>query len=163
MPEVELQPGDILLVHGNSPLDAAIRWATNSPYNHAAIVATDGASVIEAQAPVTECVPATLYAGRADVWRLGPFAKPVAGMAAKVAQDYVGKPYGYLEALASGMWDVAHLSVMWRLRGLDCSGLVAVCYARAGQLLTRKPFPAPGDLAWSAVIMKVGSYEVVAS
>jgi hypothetical protein len=153
-----LQPGDILLVHGDTPVDAAIRWATNSPYNHAAIVATDGASLIEAQTPVSDCVPASIYAGRADVWRLGPFANPVAAAAATIAADYVGKPYGYREALASGLWDVAHLPVIWRLRGLDCSGLVATTYARAGQLLTRKPFPAPGDLAWSAVIEKVGPW-----
>ena len=157
MPEVELQPGDILLVHGNSPLDAAIRWATNSPYNHAAIVATDGASVIEAQAPFTDCVPATIYAGRADVWRL-VVPSGASDIAAKLAQDYVGKPYGYREALATGLWDVAHLPVMWRLRGLDCSGLVADCYYRAGKRLTRKPFPAPGDLAWSVVIEKVGAW-----
>ena len=152
-----LQPGDILLVHGNSPLDAAIRWATTSPYNHAAIVATDSASVIEAQAPVTDCVPATLYAARADVWRL-VIPWKASRIAAALAEGYVGKPYGYWEALASGLWDVAHLPVMWRLRGKDCSGLVATCYGRAGQLLTRKPFPAPGDLAWSAVIEKVGPW-----
>ena len=153
----EIKPGDILLVHGASIIDAVIRWGTSRTYNHAAIVATDGVSVIEAQTPVARKIPASFYAGRADVWRLMPFAPNVALTAAARAERFVGKPYGFREALASGLWDVAHVPVMWRLRHLDCSGLCVQAYSDAGLLLTRHPFPAPADLGWSALIGKVGA------
>ena len=152
----ELRPGDVLLVHGSSFVDAVIRWATSSVYNHAAIIASDGVSAVEAQVPVVRKIPASAYAGRADVWRPQPFAPVVAKAAAARAERFVGKPYGWREVLAAGLWDVAHAPVTWRLRHLDCSGLVFQSFADVNLLLTRHPFPAPADLGWSAMLYKVG-------
>lgn len=154
----EIKPGDILLVHGASIIDAVIRWGTSSTYNHAAIVATDGVSVIEAQTPVARKIPASFYAGRADVWRLESFVRSSSPLAASArAERFVDKPYGWAEVLGAGLWDVAHIPLRYKLREFDCSGLVVQAYADAGLLLTRHPFPAPADLGWSALIGKVGA------
>ena len=153
----QLLPGDVLLVEGTSVFDKLIRWATNSPYNHAAIVATDCVSVIEAQTPVALRIPASFYAGRADVWRLMPFAPKVALVAAARAERFVGQPYGWQEVIGSGLWDVAHVPIRYKLRTFDCSGLVVQSYADAGLMLSRHPFPSPADLSFSATIQKVGS------
>jgi len=152
----QLLPGDVLLVEGTSVFDKLIRWATNSPYNHAAIVATDCVSVIEAQTPVALRIPASFYAGRADVWRPMPFAPNVALAASARAERFVGKPYGWAEVLGSGLWDVAHIPLRYKLRTFDCSGLVVQSYADVGLLITWHPFPAPGDIAFSAIVQNVG-------
>ena len=66
----------------------------------------------------------------------------------------VGEPYGW--------GDVAHdwnrplfgleFTKRTQLRAVDCSGLVCWSYAKAGVTLTRRPFPAPCDIAWSAIV-----------
>ncbi|HUY10582.1 MAG TPA: hypothetical protein VMW80_14265 [Candidatus Dormibacteraeota bacterium] len=42
-----------------------------------------------------------------------------------------------------------------RLQPVDCSGLVAYSYLKAGVTLTRRPFPSPADLAWSVALSKL--------
>ena len=150
-----LHPGDVLLVTGSgSLLDAAIRWSTDSPFVHAAIVGCGG-SLIESAWPRVEFAPRAKYA--ATGWRFEVTAATSDQRYAAVAwaRRHVGDLYGVKEILL----DAARFDLHWLprrrlpLRRLTCSALVAGAYLAAGVRLTWAPFPSPADLAASPLLV----------
>lgn len=69
------------------------------------------------------------------------------------ALSKLGQPYGYRQAFGTGERDWLHVAVRLTTGPhLDCSGLVFAAYRYAGLVLTRRPLPAPCDIAWSAIV-----------
>lgn len=153
----ELLPGDILLIEGTNPLDRLIQWATISPYSHAALVG-DGC-LIEAlyrrgvvRSPICKYSQVRKFHGR--VPRVAP-----ADLTNAIAWAglWVGRTYGWREALDSGARDLLHVPLRPRVFGhVDCSGLVAAAYLGPGRCaLTRAIMPTPADLWASELIEEV--------
>jgi uncharacterized protein YycO len=148
---VSLQPGDVILVEGRSWLDRLIRWATASPFSHAALVG-DGV-LVEANWPTVRKVPLDAYAANGRAYRVQATDEQRRGAVA-AALSRVGQPYGLEELLVA---DAARylLHVILRLRPtyLTCSHLVAWAYRRSGVVLTWAPYPSPADLAESPILV----------
>ena len=149
----DLQPGDILLITASrgSLLDSLIKWSTDSPYVHAAIVG-DGC-IIEGLWKVTES-PLNKYEGNGWAFSVPGSTAEQRNAAVKWATSRVGRHYGVLEILLDGArfdlhWLPRHPIVP---RRLTCSALVASAYLASGFRLTWAPFPAPADLAASPLL-----------
>ena len=152
-----LAPGDIVLVAGvhwtgglwGGLLDAAIQWATVSPFHHAALVG-DGV-LIQALAQV-ETAALDTYA--ADGWAYRVAATPAQRTAAVAwAAAHQGAPYGTRELLL----DAARFDLHWlprarHLKHWTCSGFIFRSYLDAGVCLTYAPWPAPSDLSYSPLL-----------
>jgi hypothetical protein len=143
-----LAPGDVILVVGRSLLARAIQCSTASPYSHAALVG-DGV-LWQAEWHVGT---AALDTYTETGWVYRPVDAPpgtVARVLAWVAAQR-GRRYGLEELLLDALRFDAHVvpRVRRSLRHWTCSGLIAAAYAQAGWLLTRAPWPAPVDLAYS--------------
>lgn len=152
--------GDIILVagihwdHGVGAglLDAAIQWATVSPFHHAALV---GPGELIQSLAIVQTAPLDTYA--ADGWAFRVQATPTQRQAAVAwAQAHLGNPYGVSAILADGLRAVAHVSPPARWchpRWVTCSGFVERAYARgAGVPLTYRILPSPADLAASPLL-----------
>lgn len=147
-------PGDILLIAESDPISRLVEWATISPYSHAVLVA-DG-HLLEAlvgQGVVQS--PLSKYEGSPGLFHARVLAANAnqVDFAVKWAELWVGKRYGWREALTAGARDVLHVPI--RPRGfahLDCSGLIAAAYAAALCPLTRAIAPTPGDL-WASMML----------
>jgi len=154
----DLRRGDIVLVAGGATtlpgkaLDALIRWSTGSPFTHSAIASGPG-WIIEGVNTVQEN-EAGKYAAIGYVYRVETTQERRAA-AVSQARRRLGLPYGTRELLL----DAARFDLHWiprrtrPLRYTTCSGLVAVCYAATGVVLTYAPWPAPGDLANSPLLV----------
>lgn len=153
-----LQPGDVLLMVGRPTLtlggllDAAIEWATVSPFDHAAIVG-DGC-IIEALWHVTQS-PIDKYAGNGWAYRVEGAAPNQGLRAAAWAHTRIGRRYGVREILEDGARDILHIPLWPRVHPIryTCSGLVAAAWRQAGVRLTWAPWPSPMDLAESPVLL----------
>lgn len=147
-----LLPGDVVLVRTGDLAGRLIRWATVSPFSHAAIVGRRG-QLVESLWRVTE--------SGADKYRVDGFAFRVPGStpaqrenAGAWAESYVGQRYGIREFLGDVERDVLHVPAggRWLLRRYTCSGLVHAAWLQAGVRLTWAPLPSPGDLGWSPLL-----------
>ncbi len=149
------QLGDVVLVRrGNGLFDGLVRWATASPYFHAALVADNG-DLIEARLHGVARRPGSEYDGRADILRPEGTTQAQREAAVAFAQAKVGTAYGFEDVIADALRLGLHLNVGYRWRTwkhLDCSCLVAAAYASVGIWLTLKPAPSPADLGWSPVL-----------
>jgi len=146
-------PGDILFIDGGTPIDRVIQWATISPFNHVALVGY--ATLYEALTNGVAISPETKYAkyrtwhGRVD----GITPNQIIQLIMWV-NPWVGRHYGWREALDSGVRDVLHVPVRPRpFHHLDCSGLVAAAFASVRMPLTRAIVPTPADL-WASELIK---------
>ena len=156
-----LQPGDILLMVGRPNLslggwlDASIEWATDSPFDHAAIVG-DG-EIIEALWAVTASPP-DKYAENGWAFSVPTVTEEQKQAAIRWAVSHIGHRYGVAELLDDAGRDILHLP-LWpqaspRAKArYTCSGLVAAAYASARVPLTWAPWPSPQDLACSPVLV----------
>lgn len=154
-----LQTGDVILVRGHPGLwppgawlDAAIEWATVSPYAHACIVGEG--HIIEALWRVTAS-PLDKYAGAGDRYTIVA-AAPRGLAAARWCERRIGQRYGIAALLEDGALDIGHVPLTVRLNPhrVTCSGLVALGWRLGGGIrLTWRPLPSPGDLADSPVLL----------
>ncbi len=157
----DLAPGDIVLVAGvhwtgglwGGLLDAAIQWATVSPFHHAALVG-DGV-LIQALAQV-ETAALDTYA--ADGWAYRVTATDAQRQQAVAwAVAHEGAPYGVDAILEDALIDVAHVQPPARgchPKWVTCSGLVERAFSRgAGVPLTWRVLPSPADLAASPLLV----------
>ena len=156
-----LAPCDIVLVAGvhwtgglwGGLLDAAIQWATVSPFHHAALVG-DGV-LIQALATV-DTAPLDTYA--ADGWVYRVHATDAQRQQAVAwALAHRGAPYGVGAILADALIDVGHVQPPARWchpQWVTCSGLAERAYSRgAGVPLTWRVLPSPADLAASPLLL----------
>lgn len=155
-----IEPGDILLVRGNSFWERIIEWGTSSPYSHAAmqIPWQHGCELIESKEfRGIRVVPRYLYA-RADWFRVGCTEKQ-RKRAWAAALSRLGDPYGWAEVAHDWNRPLAGLALAKRthLRAVDCSMLVVWAYRQAGVNLTNRPYPTPADLAWSPLLTPLAS------
>ena len=95
------QAGDILLFHGNDPVDLAIQAITGSQYNHAAIIGPDG-KIVEAWTDgVFSHTPAESFADSTlqyvDVRRAISLNPQQLESVSVKAATYEGDAYGYLD------------------------------------------------------------------
>lgn len=148
-----LQPGDVILVSGSGAIDvlaAIIRFATVSPYHHAALVG-DGC-LIEASFTVQR-TPLDAYAETGEAFSVrASERRRLLAVAAATAR--LGTPYGIRELLADGARYFLHLPLIypWNARRQTCSGLIAYAYRDAGIPLTFEPCPSPASLSYSPLL-----------
>ena len=154
--------GDVLLMTQShqwhdlgSVLDEAIKWATVSPFEHAAFVVTNeqGDLVLaEALLHVT-LSPLEKYTATGHVFHTNLSATQQRVLSA-AARSKVGQFYGWEMLLQSAARDIAHIDWTPPLnpRQLDCSAFCEWAFEQAGQRLTWAPAPAPSDLSYSPVL-----------
>lgn len=146
------QPGDLIMVRrGSGVFDRLVRFATTSPYFHAAIV-DDPQTLIEAGMGGVRRVDGDKYDGRSDV--LAPKGATSADreLAVQFARMHVGLSYGWGDIVADALRIGLHVPTGYRWRKwkhMDCSCLVAAAWASAGVPLTFEPAPSPASLGWS--------------
>ena len=153
---IEYLSGDIILVEGTNFMSRVVQWATVSPYSHVALVAED--CLIEALASQNAVVRSPLN----KYQNVGTFHGRVVGategeiaFAVSWVHGWVGRHYGWREAIDSGVRDVLHVPLRPRLAHLDCSGVVAGAYRAAGHPLTRAICPTPADIWVSELVQEV--------
>ena len=156
-----LEPGDVILVAGvhwshglvAGLLDAAIQWATVSPFHHAALV---GEGVLIQSLATVQTGPLDAYTADGWVFHVDAPSRACA-RAVQWAMAHRGNPYGVGAILADALMDVAHVQppARWcRPRWVTCSGFVERAYSRgAGVPFTWRPLPSPADLAASPVLV----------
>lgn len=147
-----MNPGDIVLVHGTSPLDRLVQLFTRSHWNHAALV-VPGGRFVEANAHGVQTVPGTAY-DHADMvviprpacW--DPYDWAAATLFAQ-AMAHRHERYGYLQIAAIVLATITrgHLAIKWD-GTMICSELVARAYEHAGYIWSKDPaLISPADLA----------------
>ena len=151
-----MNPGDIILVsRGNGILDRLVRWATVTPYFHAAMV-VDSERLIEAAFGGVRYRPVDTYAGRSSVLSLKGATAAQREAAVQWAQMHWGTPYGWRTILIDTARIGLHLPIGYgwrRLSHLDCSCFVTAAWWQAGVPLTFVPAPTPGDLGFSVELV----------
>lgn len=156
----DCREGDLLLMTPGHPvasldggLDAAIRWATVNPYDHAALVIRDthGDLVIaEALLHVT-ISPLDKYVADGHRFWIPGLSAAEANTVSQTALGLVGQFYGWQMLLQSAVRDLAHIPWTPPLNHhhLDCSGFVIYCYAQAHRIVTYEPAASPASLSYS--------------
>lgn len=156
----DCREGDLLLMtpgHGllslGGEVDAAIRWATVNPYDHAALVIRDrrGDLVIaEALLHVT-ISPLDKYIADGHRFWMPDLTPSEARIVSQTALSLAGQFYGWQMIMQSAVRDVGHIP--WKPplnhHHLDCSGFAVYCYGRANRIVTYEPAPSPASLAYS--------------
>jgi hypothetical protein len=151
--------GDVLLVHrGSGIFDGLVRFATTSPFYHAAILTggDGGTEIIEAAMSGVRYSNVSAYAGRADVLEVEGATDAQRQAAVTFAKSKLMLPYGWGDIVADALRLGLHVDTGWRWRmwrHMDCSCLVANAWATAGIPLTFAPAPSPGDLGWSPLLV----------
>ena len=156
-----LQSGDVLLMIGRpqldlgGALDAGIEWATDSPFDHAALVG-DGV-LLEQLWTVTQS-PLDKYAANGWRFQVRGVASYDADKAIAFVTARLGQTYGVKDILADAARDILHLP-LWPANSprakqrYTCSALVTAAWASAGVMLTYAPWPSPADLSFSALLV----------
>jgi uncharacterized protein YycO len=161
------QPGDVVLVsRGNGLFDRLVRWATVSPYFHAAIMVSE-TDLVEARLHGVKRRPLSEYGGHATILTVSG-ANP--GRRAKAVQFAIESananlPYGWRDIVADALRLGLRIPVgyrWFRWNSYDCSALVAECWRVAGVSITYHPAPAPADLGWSPVLIGPRVWETAA-
>jgi uncharacterized protein YycO len=153
------QAGDVLLVYrGSGVFDRLVRFATVSPFFHAAMLTggNGGTEIIEAALGGVRYNDLSAYAGRADVLEVRGATAAQRRDAVHFAKDKLMLPYGWRAIVADALRLGLHVNVGYRWRTwhhYDCSCLVANAWANAGVPLTFAPAPSPADLGWSPVLV----------
>lgn len=166
-----LRPGDIILCVGKADLslggalDASIEWATDSPFDHAALVGDK--ELIEGLWRVT-LSGLGKYADSTGVAYSVTATDAERAAAVAWMKSRVGQSYGVKELLEDAGRDILHLP-LWpkgsprAKQRYTCSGLVAAAYAQAGVTLTWAPWPSPADLSFSPLLVGKRPWETGAA
>ena len=148
----DLVPGGIILVRGRGIFADAIRWSTGSPYTHAVYV-LDRETLIEGLATVVES-PADKYKNVGDFFTLADMAFVDTAAVSVWMRKHLGRRYGVKEILLDALrFDLHFVPRPRPLRHYTCSGLICAGFGSAGVILTRAPWPAPSDLAYSPLLL----------
>lgn len=153
-----LRRGDLVFIRGTGFFSCAIEDITHSAYSHVALAVTTD-TLIEAQAgePVGY-VPASNYAGVADVYRADLPPNKHAAIVAHAA-EHIGEHYGYGILFEEFVREETGIQLPWPECGPICSVLVSDAVRRA-----RLPFcqgiryPAPADEATDGLYRYAFSY-----
>lgn len=149
------EPGDIILVRrGNGLFDKLVRFATVSPYFHAAMVVNDQ-YLVEARLSGVSMRLISEYAGRCDLLKPLGATNLDRAKATQFALSKLHLPYGWIDIIEDAERLGLHIDngYRWRKwRHYDCSCLVAAAWANAGIRLTLAPAPTPGDLGFASIL-----------
>jgi len=159
-PAYEIQPGDILLIRGNTWVDEIIKLVTRSPYSHVVGVIDPNQVVEILPLSTTRFSKIQDYAGRADVFTCTGLSnddrtKIVSNVTAKI-----GTTYDYHLII----WEASRFLFkwVWPYEYKDsriCSTLWSDAYRKVGiDLCPEIKFPVPGDLANSQMLIQTRSH-----
>lgn len=155
---MELQVGDILLKKGTAIGAVLIREFTadgapyEDSYSHCGIYAGEG-KVYDARYPHVGLFD--LDYPDYDVCRV-PLSPEQTTAILAYCESKKGTHYALEGLVDEGIERLLHIPIGIKLNHeLWCSLLVNYAFAKAGILLTRKPYPVPNDIAWSVVTSKV--------
>lgn len=149
-----LEPGDLLLVRGDNPIDRAIEFATVSPYSHVAMLVRPGELIEAKEFHGVRLVPVSTYP-KADWYRVRA-GRAVRIDAARCALTRLGQPYDWADVARDAEIDFLHIDPVRRFsRNVDCAMLCWWAYRCAGVILTNRPIPAPCDLVWSPLLTRL--------
>jgi cell wall-associated NlpC family hydrolase len=153
----DLKPGDIILCTGElhvvDIVGLLIQWATNNPFQHAALVGNG--CLIEAVEPDVRTAPLDEYAECGWRYEVAGATPEQAQTAIAAAMSRIGQPYGIKALLEDGLRYILHVPLYRRLdpHDLVCSGLVAYSWQQAGITLTYEPLPSPASLSYSPLLV----------
>ena len=153
------QPGDLLLVRGQGPIERTIEFCTSSPYSHVATLTPSGELVEAKEFAKVRIVPVDTYPD-ADWFRVQ--CSPQKRLQAVAwALKRVGQPYGWGDITHDWNRPLVGADLLRRthLQPLDCSCLVAWAFQQAGVQITRRPYPSPADLYFSPVLQPLKQRE----
>lgn len=154
-----LNVGDLVFVRGTSLIDVAIEDITRGPYSHVAL-AMSFEQLIEAQCgePVGY-VPASKYAGSADVHRSALPLETIHAIVAN-ASDALGEHYGYGLIVEELVREETGIQLPVREnKHTICSVLVSDAIRRAGIVFCPGiEYPAPSDEAQDGLYRYFFSY-----
>ncbi|HLN63765.1 MAG TPA: hypothetical protein VK464_19770 [Symbiobacteriaceae bacterium] len=153
-----MEPGDIMLVRGHSPISRLIQWITRSPYSHAALVANESI-IIEADWGIRLRAVRNPYRDY-DLYTADPTETQRRTIVA-YGRGRIGYGYDLWRLLALALRELFHLRLPFLNAGdrLVCSELIDLAYREAGiDLRPDQPdgYVTPRDLALSPTIRKVG-------
>lgn len=159
-PVSEIQPGDILLIRGNTLVDKIIKLVTRSPYSHAVGVVNQNQVVEILPFSTTRVKKIQDYTGCADVFTCERLSNDDRTKIVSYVNGKIGTSYDYSLII----WEASRcfFNWVWPYETRDssiCSTLWSEAYRKAGiELCPDVKFPVPGDLAKSRYLHKVRGY-----
>ena len=156
-PASEIQPGDILLISGNTLVDKIIKLVTRSPYSHVVGVVNPNQVVEILPLSTVRLKKIQDYTGRADVFTCKRFSNDDRRKIISFVTGKIGSSYDYYLII----WEASRylFNWVWPYDNKDsslCSTLWSEAYRKAGiDLCPDVKFPVPGDLAKSRYLHKV--------
>lgn len=156
----KLQPGDLLLIRGNTWIDKVIKRITGSSYTHVAGVVSPDEAVEILPFKRTHYQKLETYTGRVDVFTCNNLTDDQRRKIVEHAINKIGTKYDYKLVI----WEASRYLLHWiwpYKPGNDslCSTLWADAYRNAGvNLCPDIIYPSPGDLGESPIIEKVKNY-----
>ncbi|MCO1600217.1 hypothetical protein [Desulfosporosinus nitroreducens] len=156
----KVQPGDILLVRGNTWIDKIIRIITGSPYTHVAGVVNLDEAVDILPFKRTGFQKLRSYTGHADIFTCKDLTDEQRRKIVEHIVNKIGTKYDYKLVL----WEASRYLLHWKWaykagNNILCSTLWAEAYRKAGvNLCPDILFPSPGDLGNATILQKVESY-----
>ena len=162
-PASEIQPGDILLISGNTLVDKIIKLVTRSPYSHVVGVVNPNQVVEILPLSTARFKKIQDYTGRADVFTCERLSNDDRRKIVDYVTGKIGASYDYYLII----WEASRylFNWVWPYDNKDsslCSTLWSEAYRKAGiDLCPDVKFPVPGDLAKSRYLHKVGIYKTI--
>ena len=159
-PVSDIQPGDILLIRGDTWVDKIIKLVTRSPYSHVVGVVNSDHVVEILPFSTARFKKIQDYTGRADVFTCERLSNDDRTKIISYVNGKLGTSYNYNLLF----WEASRyfLNWVWPYENKDssiCSTLWSEAYRKAGiDLCPDVKFPAPGDLAKSRYLHKVSEY-----
>lgn len=156
-PASEIQPGDILLISGNTLVDKIIKLVTRSPYSHVVGVVNPNQVVEILPLSTARFKKIQDYTGRADVFTCERLSNDDRRKIVDYVTGKIGASYDYYLII----WEASRylFNWVWPYDNKDsclCSTLWSEAYRKAGiDLCPNVKFPVPGDLAKSRYLHKV--------
>ncbi len=162
-PAFEIQPGDILLIRGNTWVDKIIKLVTRSPYSHVVGVINPNQVVEILPLSTTRFKTIQDYTGRADVFTCVRLSNDDRTKIVSYVTGKIGTTYDYHLII----WEASRFLFkwVWPYENKDssiCSTLWSDAYRKVGiDLCPEIKFPVPGDLAKSQCLQKVGDQTII--
>lgn len=154
------QPGDILLIRGDTWIDKIIRSITGSTYSHVAGI-VDANEVVEILPfKRTGFQKLRSFTGRADIFTCHTLTYEQRRIILNYITQKVGTKYDYKLLL----WEASRYLLHWKWSykarsSLLCSTLWSEAYRQAGvDLCPDILYPSPGDLENSTLLQKIKNY-----
>jgi uncharacterized protein YycO len=158
---MELQIGDIVVVHGTSLIGLGIEMITHSYASHVAIVVDPkNEQLIEADGFRTVGYQLlNEYRDQSLILRHPSITSKQQADIVSFLQSHMGDSYDYLAILQEFERYVLHVPPQEEREGVFiCSTLVSHAYLHAGIRLTDTVLPSPDDILESNQLIQVGRY-----